>query len=306
MRLLATVLAATVVITAPAAAQTVTEADGTRTMSVDAWVPATPAQVWDAVTTAEGWKSWAVPAAWYVAPDLLETSYDADAKPGGANNIQQRIFARLPGRLLVFRNAKTPPGFPHAAEFGGVTQFIELTPEDGGTRVRLTGAGYPAGAAGDTLLGFFVTGNKQTIDMLAARFGRAPLDFLTGHCWKGTLPTGEANIHCFDVANGKVRDRHEVLKDGKKVYGGETLYGWNPASRRIDYVYTGMGGGEMRGSMKPDGADLDFGTADHVGKNGARITITTRWVRVAPDAYEARDASATPGFTHNVRYTRVD
>lgn len=305
MRLIAAALVIAA-IAAPAAAQTITEADGTRTMATEAWVPATPALVWDAVTTAEGWKRWAVPAAWYVQPDLLETSYDPNAKPGGANNIQQRIVARLPGRLLVFRNAKTPPGFPHAAEFAGVTQFMELIPDGEGTRVRLTGSGYPAGAAGDTLLGFFVSGNQQTLDQLAARFGTAPLDFLAGHCWKGTLPTGDANIHCFDRSEGKIRDRHEVLREGKKVYGGETLYAWNPAERRIDYVYTGMGGGEMRGTARRDGEDLDFGTTDHVAKDGTRITITTRWIRVAPNVYEARDSSPTPKFNHNIRYTRVD
>jgi beta-xylosidase len=141
---------------------------------------------------------------------------------------------------------------------------------------------------------------------LSPQAGLAPLDFLVGHCWKGVLPTGEANIHCFDRVDGQVRDRHEVLREGRKVYGGETLYGWNAAESRVDYVYRGMGGGEMRGSMKPDGADLDFGTTDHVAKDGKRIAITVRWVRVAPDAYEARNTSPTPGFTHNVRYVRAD
>ena len=70
MRLLAFALALSTM--APlAAAQTIVEADDTRTMAVEAWVPAAPADVWEAVTTAEGWKSWAVPAAWYAATDVL-------------------------------------------------------------------------------------------------------------------------------------------------------------------------------------------------------------------------------------------
>jgi uncharacterized protein YndB with AHSA1/START domain len=306
MRLLAAALALSIP-ALPVAAQTVTEADGTRTLAVDAWVPAAPAQLWQAVTTADGWKGWAAPAAWYVAPNLLETSYDPAAQPGGANNIQQRIVAALPGKLLVFRNVKAPAGFPHAAAFAQVTQFLELTPEGEGTRVRLAGAGYPAGAEGDALLAFFEPGNRQTLGALAQRFGRAPLDFLTGHCWQGTLPTGERNVHCFDLAKGQVRDRHEVLREGKKVYGGETLYAWDSAKRELGYVYTSETGGEMRGTVRADGEDLDFGTADHVAKDGKRITIATRWVRVAPDAYEARNRSdGDARFTYVVKYTRVD
>ena len=285
----------------PAAAQTAAEADGSRTMAVEAWVPAAPADVWQAVTTAEGWKRWAVAAAWYVAPDLLETSYDPDARPGGANNIQQRIVAALPGRILVFRNARTPAGFPHAEAFARVTQFLELAPDGDGTRVRLTGAGYPAGAEGDALLAFFEPGNRMTLDALVARFARAPLDFLVGHCWRGTLPSGDANIHCFDLADGKVRDRHQVLRAGKKVYGGETLYAWDPATRTLGFAYTGEGSPTAHGTVRRDGPGLDFGATDYGG-----VTIATRWVRIGDDAYEARDTSADPRFSHDVKYVRAD
>jgi uncharacterized protein YndB with AHSA1/START domain len=285
-----------------------TEADGSRTLVTEAFVPAPPDAVWQAATTAEGWKRWAVPSAWTAPndPDLLETAYNPNAKPGDANNIQQRFVARLPRRLLVFRTVRTPPDFPHSDAFMRVTQFFEFAPEAGGTRVRLTGVNYPAGAEGDILLGFFKTGNRTTLDSLAQRLALEPLDFLVGHCWKGTLPTGEANVHCFDRVEGKIRDRHEVLREGSKVYGGETIYAWNPEAKQVGYVYKGMGGGEMRGSFHADGADLDFGTTDHVAKDGKRITIATRWVRVADNAYEARDQSPTPHFTHSVRYTRVD
>lgn len=292
---------------APVQAQerTVTEADGTRTMSVEAWVPAIPEVLWPRVTTAEGWKSWAVPSAWRTG-DVLETSYQPAAKQGDPANIQQRIVAALPGRLLVFRNIRTPPGFPHAKAFAGVTQFLELIPEAGGTRVRLTGTGYPAGAEGDALLGFFRTGNQQTLDMLAARVGLAPLDFLAGHCWKGTLPTGDINIHCFTREAATIRDRHEVLRDGKKVYGGDTIYAWDGTARTIQFAYTGMGGTDGKGTAKLDGEELDFGTTEYAS-GGGKIVISTRWVRVAPNAYESRDVS--PGnarFTHTVKYTRVD
>ncbi|MCW3847210.1 SRPBCC domain-containing protein [Sphingomonas sp. LB-2] len=292
---------------APARAEDriLTEADGTRTLIHEAWVPAAPASVWQSVSTARGWEGWAVAHAWLTG-DTLETSYAAAARPGDPGNIQQRILAQLPGRLLVFRNVKTPPGFPHAAAFGRVTQFLELIPEDGGTRVRLTGTGYAAGDEGDALLGFFQKGNRYTLDLLAARFGTAPLDFLVGHCWRGTLPNGDRNDHCFERAEGAVRDRHQVFRADRQVYGGETIYAWDGAARQLRFTYTGMDGGVMKGSVRQDGQGLDFGTSDWVGTDGTRIALSTRWVRVASDSYEARDTSPNPHFNRTTRYTRVD
>lgn len=146
----------------------------------------------------------------------------------------------------------------------------------------------------------------MTVEMLAARFGLPPLDFLTGHCWRGTLPNGDLNTHCFDRTEGRIRDRHEVLRAGTKVYGGETLYARDSETRIARFTYIGMDGGVMKGSVRADGADLDFGSADYVGNSGS-VTIATRWIRVAPNAYEARDTSTTDAhFNRTTRYTRVD
>ena len=291
----------------PAHAQdhVVTEANGTRTLVTEVWVPAAPDNVWQAVTTAKGWKSWAVPQAWMTG-DILETSYDPAARQSDPANIQQRFVTLLPGTLLGFRTVRTPPGFPHADAFKGVTQRIELIPEGAGTRVRLTGANYHAGAEGDALLGFFGPGNKTTLERLAARFGLAPLDFLAGHCWQGTIPNGDLNTHCFARVDGTIRDRHEVFRAGKKVYGGETIYAWDGEARIAGFTYTGMDGGVMKGSVRQDDADLDFGSSDYVGQGGS-VTIATRWIRVAPNTYEARDTSTTNAkFNRTTRYTRVD
>ena len=305
LRLLAAILLLALAMPARAQDRIVTEADGSRTLIVEVWVPVPDEVVWHAVSTAEGWKRWAVPHAW-MDGNLLETSYDPAAKQGDPANIRHRLTTLIPGILLSFQTVRTPPGFPHAAAFMGVNQFFEILPEAGGTRVRLTGRNYPAGPDGDALLGFFKTGNRTTLDAMAQRLPLAPLDFLAGHCWAGTLPTGERNVHCFDSVGGTVRDRHEALREGKKVYGGETIYAWDGEAKKITFVYKGMGGGEMRGQVRADGKDLDFGTTDYVGTDGKRTTISTRWVRVAENSYEARDQSPTPHLTHGVRYTRVD
>jgi uncharacterized protein YndB with AHSA1/START domain len=302
MRLIALALA----LLAPAAAQaqTVTiEADGSRTLMVEAFVRAPPAAVWSEITTAEGWMRWAVPTAW-LSGDVLETAYAPNAKPGAPINIRQRFVAMQPNRRLVFRTIQVPEGFPHGEAFMGVTSTLELIPEGKGTRVRLTGANYPAGQAGDELLGFFKTGNQQTIDHLAARFALKPLDFLAGHCWRGTLPNGDVDTHCFKHGGGKVTDHHEVVRAGTKVYFGDTTYA--PEGGVIGWTYVDMAQGVMKGIVAQTEDGLDFGTSTFVPRDGAKVTMATRWVRIGALAYDARDTSTDPRFTRTTRYTRIN
>jgi uncharacterized protein YndB with AHSA1/START domain len=164
---------------APVTVQEQAATDGSRTLTHELVVPAPPEQVYAAFTSAEGWRTWAVPHAWTPAgdPDLLETSYSPAAVPGDPRNIQQRFVLRVPSRLVAFRTVQTPPGFPHAAEFKQVTSLVEIEPVACGTRVRLSGVGYPAGAAGDALLGFFREGNRTSLEQLRARFVSGPVDW---------------------------------------------------------------------------------------------------------------------------------
>jgi uncharacterized protein YndB with AHSA1/START domain len=157
----------------------VSNPDGTRTLRHTLVVPAPPAEVYAAFSTPEGWRAWAVPNAWTVPgdADLLETSYTLGAAPGDPRHIRQRFLLRVPNRLVEWRTVQTPPGFPHAAEFQRVTTRVELEPAGSGTRVRLSGIGYPAGAAGDTLLAFFREGNRTTLEQLRARFVTGPIDW---------------------------------------------------------------------------------------------------------------------------------
>ncbi len=154
-------------------------ADGTRTLTHEIVVPASPDQVYAAFASPEGWRGWAVPNAWVAADDadLMETSYTPGASHGDTRNIQQRFVLRVPNRLVAFRTVRTPPGFPHAADFLRVTTLVELEPIGAFTRVRLSGVGYPAGAGGDTLLKFFREGNRTSLDQLRTRFVSGPIDW---------------------------------------------------------------------------------------------------------------------------------
>lgn len=157
----------------------VSAADGTRTLIHEAVIQGSPANVYDMLIRADGWETWAVPHAWIDPndPDLLETGYAPDAQQGAAANIKQRFILRVPDRLVAFRTVQTPAGFPHADAYKRVTTVIELEPIDGGTRLRLSGIGYPPGAAGDELLAFFREGNHQTLEQLQARFVTGPIDW---------------------------------------------------------------------------------------------------------------------------------
>lgn len=156
------------------------EADGTTTLSHELVIAAPAADVWAAFATAEGWRSWAVPVAWDapIEPDTIETSYSPDARPGDATTIRQRILARIPGRLLVFRTVKAPDGFPHFETFARTTGFVEIEPlGEGRSRVRLTGTGYAGDEAGRALLGFFRDGNRVSLERLRDRFVSGPVDW---------------------------------------------------------------------------------------------------------------------------------
>lgn len=171
----------------PAAAQaqevTVTErheADGTLTLSHEVVVPATRDAVYAAVSTPEGWRTWATPVSWVPAddPDGIEGSYDPNGRPGDSTSIRQHFLARLPGRLLVFRTVRAPQGFPHFETYARVTIFIELDSVDAThTRVRLTGTGYADNEAGRALFGFFRDGNRISLEHLRRRFVSGPINW---------------------------------------------------------------------------------------------------------------------------------
>lgn len=186
MRAWATGLAAALLLAVPGAALAgevrVTrqvEADATTTMVHEILVDATPAEVWTAISTAEGWMTWAVPVAWMTKddPDLIEAAYDPASKPGGADTIQQRFGERIPGRRLGFRTVKAPAGFPHWDAYQKVTSVFEIEPAGQQTRVRLTSRGYPDSESGRALVAFFESGNGETLENLRARFVTGPVDW---------------------------------------------------------------------------------------------------------------------------------
>lgn len=158
----------------------VTENAGpTRTLTHETVVPAAIGEVWIAVSTAEGWRTWAVPLAREVhGADRFETSYNPVALPGGPDTIEQEWLSREAPMRASFRTTRTPAGFPHAEAYRRVTSTFVLTPLGAdATRVRLVSEGYAADEGGDALIGFFQEGNRTTLEQLKSRFVSGPIDW---------------------------------------------------------------------------------------------------------------------------------
>lgn len=156
------------------------EPDGDKVLQLSIVVKATPAQVWRAFTTSEGYREWVAPVAHIdLAVDgMIEASYSADAKIGDPDNIRNRIVAYVPERMLSIRNIQAPKALPFRELFPQIATTIEL--EDlgqGRTRVQLTAVGYGKDPGFDVLYRHFEWGNAYTLNELKKRFDTGPVDW---------------------------------------------------------------------------------------------------------------------------------
>lgn len=150
------------------------DAAGQKALQLSMDIPATPHEVFDAFATTDGFKSWAVAVA---KVDLrtggdIESSYDPKAKIGDAGNIKNQIVTFIPDHLLVIRNIQAPKGFAGKDAFQKTVTIIELTPIEGGTRVRLTNTGYGDSEEAKTVYGHFEWGNAYTLAELKKKFAK--------------------------------------------------------------------------------------------------------------------------------------
>jgi hypothetical protein len=136
-----------------------------------------------------------------------------------------------------------------------------------------------------------------------------PLEFLVGHCWKGTFPDGQVtDEHCFSwIYGGKfVRDEHVVHRGGGKPDGfGESIYLWDGSSRQLQYLYIESAGGYSRGTVSGEGDALVFPPATYL-EDGQAQTYRSRWQRAGQDAYDVVTEFQVkdrwvPGFTLHMK-----
>jgi hypothetical protein len=105
-----------------------------------------------------------------------------------------------------------------------------------------------------------------------------PLQFLVGHCWRTTLKEGPTDTHCFSsLADGTIRDRHAVRKDGQVIYTGESTF--SAQSGQVRYRYDGSTGAHVEGPMHVADAKIIFDDTDKTGSE-------TLWRQLDASHYE--------------------
>lgn len=154
--------------------------DGARLLVHSVDIAAEADRLWSALSTAEGWQSWAVPVAFvdFRIGGEFETTYSRAALKGDPANIRNRILAIVPGRMLVIQAVQAPPGFPHREILPDLWSVIEIEPLAAGrTRVTLTGGGYRTSPAHDGLFAFFRAGNAQALGNLRDSVEHGPINW---------------------------------------------------------------------------------------------------------------------------------
>lgn len=149
------------------------EMTATGTLRHDGLVNAPVQQVWKALSTSEGLRSWMAPL---VEIDLrvggkMLSSYKADARLGDENTIENTILSFEPGRMISLKATKPPAGFPFPEAIKDMWSVIYLDPMGvNRTRVTVCGMGYTDTEEGRKLREFFDKGNAYTIEQLRKKF----------------------------------------------------------------------------------------------------------------------------------------
>ena len=154
--------------------------DGSQVLRQSIEVPASVAEVWEALTTTEGIRSWAVPVAEvdFRLGGVWESSYRLDARIGDPENIRNRFISYLPMRMISLQAVQAPPGFPHPellSELFSVIELEELAPDR--VRVTISGVGYRPGPGYDAIYRQFDAGNAWSLEQLRKRFVEGPVDW---------------------------------------------------------------------------------------------------------------------------------
>jgi uncharacterized protein YndB with AHSA1/START domain len=144
-----------------------------RTLMNEADIDATPAEVWDAWTTEDGFTSWAVAKAKIdlrVGGEMI-TSYVADSTLDDDSTIVNRILSFEPQRMLSIQNVRAPKAFKNSELFQSAwtVLYLEPLPNDR-THVRIFGMGYGEGPRWDDIYNKFKIGNEYTLKTLQEKF----------------------------------------------------------------------------------------------------------------------------------------
>lgn len=151
---------------------------GERVLRQEIIVPATLEQVWEAVSTAEGLRTWAVPVAdielktgghWY-------TNYNPAARIGDPGTIYNTVLSYLPMRMIAMKIGLKPDVFPKGPSEAGTLHAVLMIEDLGNNQVRVSEhmVGFQPGEDWDKVYRFFETGNAYTLGQLYKRFAQGP------------------------------------------------------------------------------------------------------------------------------------
>ena len=136
-------------------------------------VPAPVDQVWQAMTTAEGLKTWLTPDA---KVDLRAGGDWLAIFPGGVAPGGGPIVSFVPEKSITLR-AMAPTQFPTVRQERTLAVF-ELKPVDAKTtRVTLQQTGWKEGKEWDDAFEYLSKGNPQLLNALRQRFVSGPIDW---------------------------------------------------------------------------------------------------------------------------------
>jgi hypothetical protein len=88
-----------------------------------------------------------------------------------------------------------------------------------------------------------------------------PLAALVGPKWVADFPGGklsDTQIWSWAYDGKFLRSVHEVKDaEGRVVYGGETIYGWDAREEHLTWFYFNATGGIVTGTLEPDVPDVE-------------------------------------------------
>ena len=174
--------------------------DGSKVLQIALLIPAERRQVWARFTTTEGYRAWAVPVAKvdFRLGGLIEGSYDYKARIGDPNNIQNKIIAYVPERVVSIQNVQAPADLPGRKEFAEIVTTMQFDDAGAGaTRVTLTAVGYKPGEPYDTLYKHFGWGNAYSLMKLKQSLVSGPID------WKAAEAREQAKAASSKVTGSK-------------------------------------------------------------------------------------------------------
>lgn len=130
---------------------------------------------------------------------------------------------------------------------------------------------------------------------LALLGGLAPFEGYVGHCWTTEIETGTTDRHCIEsIYDGAhVRDRHVVVRGGKAIYAGETIY--SDEDGRISLTYWNSLGGVGRGTATAASGVLTFRLRMRASPNAKAEETVTTWRRT-PAGFDATTGAVTRHF----------